>query len=139
MSRKPTGPGRGGDAVEIVSAAMAFQSRTASARAICDQPRAANAKRGRMVKLSSRLFDRTRYMGSSLLMLLVEVTSIFLILDCQPRAYPPDSTVFRPVCVFASGPLDGNRMWNQCHTSPRWAAFHTEMCELLHTCLKSLA
>ena len=40
MSRKPTGPGRGGDAVEIVSMAMVFQSTTASPCASADQPRA---------------------------------------------------------------------------------------------------
>ena len=66
MSTKPTGPGRGGDAVEIVFTAISCQSRTASARAICDPPNAVNAKRGRMVKPSSNLFERMRYMGSSL-------------------------------------------------------------------------
>jgi len=34
--------------------------------------------------------------------------------------------------------LDRNQMWDQCPTTPRWAAFHTEMCELLHTSLKFL-
>src|ERR1700730_9103061 len=46
MSRKPTGPGRGGDAVEIVSIAMVFQSTAASARATGSEPSAANAMRG---------------------------------------------------------------------------------------------
>jgi hypothetical protein len=37
MSRNGTGPGRGGDAAEIVSTAMVFQSITASPRATGDQ------------------------------------------------------------------------------------------------------
>src|SRR5262245_40500347 len=65
MSRKPTGPGRGGDAVEIVSAAIAFQSRTASARAICHQLTAANVTTDRVVTLFSNLFERMRNMGFS--------------------------------------------------------------------------
>src|SRR5215469_16988821 len=66
MSRKPTGPGRGGDAVEIVSAAMAFQSRTASARAICHQLTAANVMTGTVVTRLSSLFERMRDMAFSL-------------------------------------------------------------------------
>jgi hypothetical protein len=46
MSRKPTGPGRGGNAIEIVFTAISFQSSTASARAICDQLSAARVIRG---------------------------------------------------------------------------------------------
>src|SRR6516164_1277137 len=66
MSRKPTGPGRGGDAVEIVSAAIAFQSRTASARAICHQLTAANVMTGTAVTLLSNLFEPMRDMAFSL-------------------------------------------------------------------------
>jgi len=115
MSTKPTGPGRGGDAVEIVFTAISCQSRTASARAICDPPNAVNAKRGRMVKLSSNLFERTRYMGSSLsgraampslfwgffgiaqMVALIVAPGqyvrprMFLHLDCGPRANPSRS------------------------------------------------
>src|SRR5215469_13648658 len=63
MSRKPTGPGRGGDAVEIVSAAIASQSRTASARAICHQLTAANVMTGTVVTRLSNLFERMRDMA----------------------------------------------------------------------------
>ena len=35
-------------------------------------------------------------------------------------------------------PLDRDQMWDQCPTGLRWAAFHTEMCEVLHTSLKFL-
>src|SRR4029077_18893646 len=48
--------------------------------------------------------------------------------------------VTAPLCFASLGirgvPLHRNQMWDQCPTSPRWAAFHTEMCELLHTSLK---
>src|ERR1700730_13232615 len=64
MSRKPTGPGRGGDAVETVFTAISCQSSTASARAICHQLTAANVIRG-TVTLLSNLFERMRDMAFS--------------------------------------------------------------------------
>src|SRR5215472_9426943 len=66
MSRKPTGPGRGGDAVEIVSTAMTFQSKTASARAICHQLTAANVMTAAVATLLSNLFERMRDIAFSL-------------------------------------------------------------------------
>jgi hypothetical protein len=64
--RKLTGTGRGGAAFDTVSTAMAFQSRRASARAMCNPPKAANAKMKTVPKPSRHLFERTRYTGSSL-------------------------------------------------------------------------
>jgi hypothetical protein len=64
MSRKLTGTGRGGTAFDTVSAAMVFQSSTASARAICHQLTAANTITGTVVNPFSQLFERMRGMGA---------------------------------------------------------------------------
>src|SRR5215831_17811883 len=66
MSRKLTGTGRGGAAFDTVSAAIAFQSSTASARATCHQLTAANTITGTVVIPFSHLFERVRDMRSSL-------------------------------------------------------------------------
>src|SRR5258705_12758502 len=63
MSRKPTGPGRGADAVAIVFTAISFQSSTASARATWDQPNAASAITGTAGTLLSHLVERMPNMG----------------------------------------------------------------------------
>src|SRR5690242_15643633 len=99
MSRKPTGPGRGGDAVEIVSAAIAFQSSTASARAMCDPNMAENAKRKTVAKRSGHVFELMRYMGSSLSGAVrlprhfetVQDRQILADFNCLLRAYPSAS------------------------------------------------
>src|SRR5215470_17796532 len=95
MSRKLTGTGRGGAAFDTVSAAMAFQSSTASARATCHQLTAANTITWTVVTPFSHLFERMRDMGSSLsgrgvtlprrFCVQVRTTSLTI---CYDRAYP---------------------------------------------------
>src|SRR5215472_6745673 len=90
MSRKPTGPGRGGDAVETVFTAISCQSSTASARAICHQLTAANMMTGTVVTLLSNLFERMRDMAfSPPAAVLLRQPPHFFILDRHPRAHPP--------------------------------------------------